>query len=82
MSTYSLAHRNADGSRNNTPMYLGLGAMTVGVGFMFWGQSAAHDANDEKSTAFETYEDGLKARLNLCNSGDALDDCNAHKTSP
>lgn len=79
MSTYSLLHRNSDGSRNNTPMYLGLGAMTVGVGFAFWGQSAAHDANDEKSTAFETYDDALKTRLNLCDSGNDLADCNAPK---
>ena len=81
MTTYSLAHHNADGSRNNTPMYLGLGAMTVGIGFAFWGQSAAHDANDEKSTAFETYDDGLKARLNLCPSNDRMTDCNHRKSS-
>jgi hypothetical protein len=81
MTAYSFSHHNADGSRNNTPLYLGLGAMTVGVGFAFWGNSAAHNANDEKSTAFETYDEGLKARLNLCNSGDTLQDCNAAKTS-
>jgi len=81
LTGYSVLHRNSDGSRNNTPMYLGLGTMTVGIGFAFWGQSAAHDANDEKSTAFETYDDGLKTRLNLCKSRDAAEDCNAPKTS-
>ena len=79
---YSVFHRNSDGTRNKTPLYWGLGAMTVGVGFSFWAQSAAHDANDEKSTAFETYDDGLKARLNLCDSGNELNDCNAPHRQP
>ncbi len=76
VSSYSVFHRNADGTRNNAPLYLGLSAMTVGVGFVFWAQSASRDANDEKSTAFETYDDGLKARLNLCDTGNGLADCN------
>ena len=80
LTGYSVFHQG-NLSRNTTPLYLGLGFLTGGAFGLIWSNREASAANDEKSTAFETYADGLRNKLNLCVSNDHVTDCNRHESS-
>ena len=80
LTGYSVFHQGPNHSRNTTPLYLGLGFLTGGALGLFWSNRERNAANDEKSTAFETYADGLRSKLSLCVSNDRVTDCNRHES--
>jgi hypothetical protein len=79
LTGYSVFHHNSDGSRNMTPMYVGIGFLTGGTLALFWANTEAKAANDDKATAFEVYDEGLRSKLNLCDADGRASDCNQPK---
>ena len=81
MMAYPVIHRPAPGEkRDNTLLYVGLSTATVGALALLWANSEAQSANDDKATAFSVYDDGLKSKLNLCESEEGVSDCNHLET--
>lgn len=69
MTGYSAFHHVAPGEpRDNTLLIVGSSTAAAGILGLIWGNSVARDANDEKATAFQLYDDGLKSKLNLCDT--------------
>jgi len=67
--------RNPDEPLNTTPMWIGSGLAIVGTILYFVSNGFAGVANDEASTAFETYDSSLRNNLNLCDSGQGWSAC-------
>jgi hypothetical protein len=64
------------GHINGTPILFGLGlALVGGIGFGIASHVVGQSAQDEAATAYETYDNSLLQRLNLCAQGDAVGDC-------
>lgn len=61
--TFDASDPNA--SMNMTPLYIGAGVMLAGVVCHLVSRSFRSTANDEAATAFETYDAGLRERLDL-----------------
>jgi len=81
MMAYPILHHPAPGEkRDNTFLYVGLSSATLGAFGLLWANSEAQSANDDKATAFSVYDDGLKSKLNLCESEEGVRDCNHRET--
>ncbi len=81
MMAYPIFHRPAPGEkRDNTLVYVGLSTATIGALTLLWANSEAQSANDDKATAFSVYDDGLRSKLNLCESDVGVSDCNHRET--
>lgn len=74
---------DSDTNFDTTPFLIGGGVMLAGLPFIFMASSQRAQANDEKATAFETYEPALRKKMNLCATKDRqIIDCAAPPPAP
>ena len=74
---------DSDTNFDTTPFLIGGGVMLAGLPLIFVASSQRAHANDEKATAFETYEPALRKKLNLCATKDRqIVDCAAPPPAP
>lgn len=73
---YWTSHRGSDPThQNNTLLYFSLSSFALSIAALLGANYEAKEANDEKATAFEAYDEGLRSKLNLCEAGGQMDDC-------
>jgi hypothetical protein len=58
---------------DQTLLYAGIGVLGLGLLVFLLGGVPAGTANDEKNTAFQTYDAALRERLDLCGDGEGAD---------
>ncbi len=71
----SVTSAPTDDGPNMTPVYVGGGIMMAGLPVFFWGSAERSSAQDEKATAFETYDSSLRDQMGLCADGKEVSPC-------
>jgi hypothetical protein len=75
ISTVPLLTKEPGEDLNLTPLYIGLGVVVLAMVPAILAGSFRRTANDEKATAFETYDAGLRRQLNLCERNQVVVPC-------